>query len=213
MTSNTNPQLEREYEFALIVGGVDELSESVADALFEAGCDDATVSMQYGRLYLDFSRSAASLQDAILSAIEAVRKADIGAVVLRIDDCNLVTQADIAKRIGRSRQMVNQYMHGTRGPGDFPPPECHIVDRKPLWAWCEVSFWLAENDLIKPEVRWDAEVVAAINRMLELERQHARYPNLFKQISGAFRNVNVTFGKPSRRSGRGSGAADRLGSK
>lgn len=182
MSANAGAQCEREYDFALIVGGVPELTEEVEDALYEAGCDDATVSMQYGLLYIEFSRSAASLQDAILSAIKQVQLAGIGAVVYRVDDCNLVTAADIARRIDRSRQLVHQYMTGQRGPGGFPPPECHITDGKPLWAWCAVSFWLAQNDLLRPEESWDAEVIAAINNELEMIRQRRRHPDLLDKV-------------------------------
>ena len=67
---NPTPQTcDRQYHFALIVGGVSELTSAVEDALFQAGCEDATVSMQYSRLYIAFSRSAGSLEDAIISAI------------------------------------------------------------------------------------------------------------------------------------------------
>ena len=77
---------DREYHFDLIVGGVSELTSAVEDALFRAGCDDATVSMQHGRLYIEFSRSAGSLEDAINGAIHDVRKAEIGAEVFRVDE-------------------------------------------------------------------------------------------------------------------------------
>ncbi|MFN6163357.1 MAG: hypothetical protein ACK5AC_13410 [Planctomycetota bacterium] len=141
MNPTTKP-CDGKFEFALIVGGVSELTPAVEDALFQAGCDDATVSMQHGRLYIEFSRSAVSLEDAIISAIRDVRKADIGAEVLRVDECSLVTASEIARRMGRTRQLVHQYMNGTRGPGGFPPPECHLTDHAPLWAWCAVSYWL-----------------------------------------------------------------------
>jgi hypothetical protein len=182
--SNMNP-CEPEHDFALIVDGVGELTQGVQDALFEAGCDDATLSIQYGLLYLEFSRSSRSLQDAIISAINDVRKADIGAEVLRVDECNLVTMAEIARRIGRTRQLVHQYMIGKRGPGGFPPPECHLTDHAPLWAWCAVSYWLVQNNLLRPEEGWNAEVVEAINNYLEWERQRQRHPGLIDQIKNS----------------------------
>jgi hypothetical protein len=40
------------------------------DALFEAGCDDATISVRSGCVFLAFARKAGSLEDAILSALE-----------------------------------------------------------------------------------------------------------------------------------------------
>jgi len=54
------------------------LNDAVENALFEAGCDDATASIRYGLLYLEFSRVSSSFKEAILSAIRDVRKANIG---------------------------------------------------------------------------------------------------------------------------------------
>jgi hypothetical protein len=161
---------DHEYDFALIVAGVPEITDAVADALYNAGCDDATLSIQHGLLYVEFSRLAASIHDAVISAIRDVLRAGIGASVLRVDECNFVTAADIARKIGRSRQLVHQYMTGERGPGSFPPPECHLSARAPLWAWCAVSQWLADNNLIRPEASRNAAVVEAINSTLERQR-------------------------------------------
>jgi hypothetical protein len=182
---STKQACEREYDFALILSGVQELTTEIEDALFEAGCDDATLSIQYGSIYMEFSRNSASLEDAILSAIRDVRKANIGADVLRVDDCNLVTPAEIARRIGRSRQLVHQYMTGTRGPGGFPAPDCNLTEGAPLWAWCAVSYWLSQNDMIRPEEFQNAEVVAAVNNVLESRHQRGRQPELVAQIAKA----------------------------
>ena len=184
MSNKANPKpCDREYDFALIVDGVGELCQTVEDALFEAGCDDATPSLQYGLLYLEFSRSAKSLKDAIVSAIGDVHKANLNAEILRVDECNLVTISEIARRIDRSRQLVHQYANGQRGPGGFPPPECHLTDHKPLWSWCEVSYWLSQNNLLRPEESWDAEVVAAINNHLETARRRKRHPDLIAEVN------------------------------
>lgn len=172
----------QEHDFALIAGGVPELTEKVENALFEAGCDDATISIRYGLLYLEFSRSENSLKDAIISAIHDVQKAGIGATVLRVDECNLVTASDIARRIGRSRQLVHQYISGQRGPGGFPPPQCHLADHAPLWAWCGVSYWLVQNNVIRPEESWNAEVVYAINQVLEASQRPASASKLLNEV-------------------------------
>lgn len=183
-----SPDGETEHDFALVVGGVPELTMEVEDALFEAGCDDATLSIQYGLLYMEFSRKTRSLKDALISAIRDVQKAGVGAVVLRVDECNLVTASDIARRMGRSRQLVHQYMTGERGPGAFPPPECHLADRAPLWAWCAVSCWLVQNNLIRAEESWNAEVVKAINQVLEASRQPKAYCGLVDEITRELRS-------------------------
>ena len=162
---------QQEYDFALIVGGVTELTPRVEDALFNAGCDDATLSIQYGLLFMEFSRSAGSIKEAIISAIGDVQRSGLPVRVLRVDDCNLVTASEIARRIGRSRQLVHQYINGVRGPGGFPPPYCHITENSPLWAWCAVSFWLVQNNLLRKEESWSAVVVEAINEALERDSQ------------------------------------------
>ena len=73
----------REYDFALILSGVHELTTEVEDALFKAGCDDATLSIQYGNIYMEFSRTSTTLLQAILSAIQNVHQSNIGAQVCR----------------------------------------------------------------------------------------------------------------------------------
>ena len=88
----------------------------------------------------------------------------------------------VARRIGRSRQMVHQYMKGLRGPGGFPGPACEITDGSPLWYWCEVAFWLWENNIIKADVLRDAEEVDAINTVLEMAHQRKRKPELTEEI-------------------------------
>ena len=52
------------HEFVLVLSGVSDLDERVANALFEAGCDDATPSLRFGTVYLAFDRQAATLRDA-----------------------------------------------------------------------------------------------------------------------------------------------------
>lgn len=177
--------VEREFDFSLVLDGVFELTTAVENALFEAGCDDSTLSVLYGRIFMEFSRSATSLKAAIFSAIRDVRKAGIGADVLYVDESNLITQAEIARRIRRSRQLVHQYVTGKRGPGGFPPPVCQLQEDTPLWAWCEVTFWLFENDMIKPEELEAAEAVAAINSALDLARQKHRNPKLLDEVTRA----------------------------
>lgn len=172
MTTENDPA--RNHEFVLVLAGVDALDERVANALFEAGCDDATPSLRYGTVYLTFDREAVSLRSAILTAIRDVLRAGIGAKVKYVGDCNLVSQSDIARRIGRTRQQVGQYVTGRRGPGDFPGPVCSLAQGHPLWMWCEVSDWLCRNSVVGERVVEESRVVAGINSVLDLihQRQH-----------------------------------------
>jgi hypothetical protein len=63
------------HEFTLILSGISEATEEGAEALFEAGCNDGTFASRDGRAFVGFTREAASLLDAIRSAIRDVRKA------------------------------------------------------------------------------------------------------------------------------------------
>jgi len=63
------------YEFILILKGSIELTEDIADELFEAGCDDGTPGTREGVFSIDFHREANSLEEAIRSAIGNVKTA------------------------------------------------------------------------------------------------------------------------------------------
>jgi hypothetical protein len=71
------------YEFTLILSGPLELTEEIADELFEAGCDDGTPGTCEGVFSIDFHREASSLEEAIRSAIANVKSA--GYEVKRIE--------------------------------------------------------------------------------------------------------------------------------
>lgn len=74
-----------EYAFTLIIEGIPDLTPEVMDALFEAGCDDATIMMQADRVSMAFDRAGPTLKDAMVSAIRDVQKASIGARVIRVE--------------------------------------------------------------------------------------------------------------------------------
>ena len=71
------------YDFTLVVSGPVELTENVADALYAAGCDDATPGTCEGILAVDFHRGAVSLEEAIRTAIGNVRR--VGLEVARVE--------------------------------------------------------------------------------------------------------------------------------
>lgn len=131
------------YQFTLIVEGPDLQDETNTDALFEAGCDDATVGRVGAVQYLDFDREAESLADAVFEATESIEKAVREARVVHLEPDDLVTMAEIANRTGRSRESVRLLIAGKRGPGGFPPPTTHFKRRQRMWRWQEVAVWFA----------------------------------------------------------------------
>ncbi len=156
--------------FTLIVDGTDLQSEPSIDALFEAGCDDATVGQVDGVQYVDFDREAESLGEAIISAVRDVEKVD-GVQVTRVADAGLVSMTDIATRLGRSRESVRLLVTGARGPGGFPAPVTDPRGRYRLWRWSDVTRWLTTR--LGDDTLPDDHFVTAINASLELRRyQH-----------------------------------------
>ena len=71
------------WEFTLILGNVAEITDSLANALYDAGCDDATVGSSNGVARVSFSREAATLQEAMQSAVRHVRQA--GCEIARVE--------------------------------------------------------------------------------------------------------------------------------
>ena len=63
------------YAFTVVLADQRELTEDLAEALVEAGCDDASSRSCEGVVSIDFDRDADSLEQAIRSAIADVQKA------------------------------------------------------------------------------------------------------------------------------------------
>ena len=151
------------YTFTLVIDG-DAGTDERINALFEAGCDDATFSHGSTISYGDFDRDADNLLDAVLSAVEAVESVE-GLSVRRVDEDDLVTVNDIAERLDRSRQSVNQLIAGDRGDGTFPQPLNRTRGHGRVWSWSEVAEWAGAD--------FDAEtsaVLQAVNGGLALRR-------------------------------------------
>jgi hypothetical protein len=68
------------FRFVLVTEGPDLLDWDTLDALFEAGCGDATI----GRDTLEFARSARTRDEALCSAMRDVESVP-GVSVLRVE--------------------------------------------------------------------------------------------------------------------------------
>ena len=136
------------YNFTLTLSGVTYETEGLEDALFESCCDDALICAYGHAVYLEFDREAESLHEAIMSAVENVESARIGAVVASVDSA-LVGLSDIADNTEMSRQAIAMLKDGTRGNGNFPCPVQRIKGQSPLWDWSEVAAWLEESGRVK----------------------------------------------------------------
>lgn len=171
-----------EYDFTLILSGITDFDEDTVDKLVGAGCDDSTISQRYGRVFLTFCRESDSMVHAIVSAINDIKESGISANVMRVDTCNLVTPAEIARRLGRTRQNIDQYIRAKRGPGGFPAPACNLCEGSPLYYWCEVAYWAKCNNLLSERENKEAQEIATLNTILELEHLKVIAPEITAEL-------------------------------
>lgn len=73
------------HRFSLVLSGISELTSELADRLFEATKGDIEFNMRDGIAFIEFERSAPTLNDAIRSAIDDVENAGLGIRVVRVE--------------------------------------------------------------------------------------------------------------------------------
>ena len=130
------------YNLTLLVAGVDE---EHLDEIYEA--TDGAANVELGDRWtstVGYDIQADTFADAALRAIELIEEVP-GLRVVRVEPDQLVWASEIAERIGRTRQSIDQLVKAQRGPGGFPPPASENV-RNPLWRWAEVEAWFAATN-------------------------------------------------------------------
>ncbi|MCC5926326.1 MAG: hypothetical protein JJU41_07160 [Bacteroidetes bacterium] len=158
----------KNYNFTLVLDSGIEINDATENMLFEAGCDDALLLRRNGIIYLDFDREGATLSEAVRSAIKQVECDSTTVQVKRVEPSDLVTSAEIARRLNRSRQSVQQLISGSRGNGTFPVPLAGVTTKTMIWSWVHVCKWLLDNSKITDaSVYDDAVAMKQINDILE----------------------------------------------
>ena len=76
--------MSQKHDFAIILAHPEE-SEEDADRLYEAGCDDGSISTCGEVTRIDFHRDADSLEAAIRSAVADVKRAGFQVARIEID--------------------------------------------------------------------------------------------------------------------------------
>jgi hypothetical protein len=116
-------------------------TEAELNKFVDNGVEDATFGSERGVPVVEFDREAATLAEAVASAVRDLEDADM--VAIRAVDGDLLTLADIADRVGQSRESIRRYATGDRGPGGFPPPVNPARDGTVFYRWSEVAPWLS----------------------------------------------------------------------
>jgi hypothetical protein len=164
--------LMNDYTFTLrfipVLGqGLEDLSVHVYERIDDAslmGPDDD------GSFPLEFDRRASSLPRALASALEELLHALPSATILRVEEDDLATMADIAKRSGRTPESIRLLVGGKRGPGGFPPAAGRLDARTKIWRWADVARWFETAlDEALPDTS-DSAFLQAFNDALEIRR-------------------------------------------
>jgi len=141
---------------------------NLVERLGKAGCDDAVVGIgQPGRIALDFMREADSAEQAIISALEDVKRAIPDAEL--IEACpDFAGLTDIAELVGVSRQNMRKLM--LTHAGTFPAP---VHDGSTaLWHLAPVLEWLAARAgyIIEQRLLETARIAMQVNVTKESHR-------------------------------------------
>lgn len=160
-----------EYEFTLIFAlpeGI-EVDEQLMHALYEASCDDATVaSGRKGRVVFDFNKEATSAEEAIISAIQAIKGAIPGAKLLEASP-DLVSLSEIAQILDRSRQSARNLVVES----GLPIHPVH-TGTPSVWHLADVLHHLSTQHLLERyNVRDSIIEVASFSKMLNITRASA----------------------------------------
>lgn len=128
-----------DYEFLLVVSDIGFDNEDIIAALVSDL--DAQISENHGVYRLAVANEGSSAVDALKDLLPRLASIAPSMRVLRLDP-DLVGISDIAERVGRTRQNVQQWVDGTRSSSQpFPPPE-GVAGRSLVWRWADVNSWL-----------------------------------------------------------------------
>ena len=158
------------FEFTILVSSLGDQHAACADRLYGV-CGDAMLGRQGGHDFVDFVRESADFEEALTSAITDLRQVGMKPVRIRLDE--YVNASDIAARLGRSRQSVNQLIRGQRGPGGFPAAAHCSSGNIASYAWTDVVDWLDEHGYdspVAPAERAMFNTASSLNALLQLQR-------------------------------------------
>lgn len=132
-----------QFDFTLkfALGRHDADPDAFVEPLMREGCDDALIGVgKPGRIALNFTREADSAEEAVISALSAVKRAIPDSRFIEATP-DLVGVTDMANLLGFSRQNMRKIL-AKYGP-DFPPP-VHDGNR-PIWHLETVLTWFTRK--------------------------------------------------------------------
>jgi predicted DNA-binding transcriptional regulator AlpA len=146
----------------------------LVERLGEAGCDDALVGIgQPGRIALKFTREAESAKNAIVSALEDVKKAIPSAKLIEAGP-DFVGLTDVADMLGMSRQNMRKLMllHAASFPAPVHEGSAAIWHLEPVLQWLRSKggYDISQEQIDVAHIAMQINLIKAADR-LELPMQ------------------------------------------
>lgn len=163
----------KEFDFELIFkleNGKQDPNEYI-DALFENGCDDATLSTgQLGMISLSFIRESPNASEALESALNDVKKAIPNAKLVEASP-DIVSISDISSILGHSRQYTRKLFNSDTS--SLPTP-IHIGNPS-IWHLSEVLNWLKTIGKQEDKINENLFELSYITRQINIKRHLEAY--------------------------------------
>ena len=165
------------YQFQLVfLLHPNEDAEQYLDALFEAGCDDALMSIgKAGYLAADFTRESITAYEAIKTAIKAVTDAISHAKLIKAGPY-IANLSEMANLFGCTKQNLSKYARSESPKKESFP--CPIISGKvDYWYVLDIASWFYKQDKMNIQ-KQDIEVLKAIHDLnIAIEEIRNQYDN------------------------------------
>lgn len=169
------------HDFAFVLDA-DAHDADVEDKLFDPCFSDTTLILQHGALVLSFDRDGPSFKEAVLSAYKDIRSTGIR--ILSFDPDYLVTSAEIARRVQKSRSVISKY-EKLASENDFPSPVRDVMSSRPFYDWVQVSKWFCLRGELDVEEYHHALVSRTVNFGTQAEAMMEQPVDMAKLLNRA----------------------------
>lgn len=179
------------HQFTLYFNGPTEITDEMEDALYEAGCSDGILGRQNETLFVDFTRRAPSLLDAVLTATKQIETAIPGSRVSGMKPSPFLTQSELATLMSVSREYVRLLSSGHRGAGGFPAPVMSS-EKRLYWDASNVLEWYSRvsNNTDAVELR-KAKDLVTLFLALEIRNNQDEYKQALKILRELDSSVHI----------------------
>ncbi|HEU5280501.1 MAG TPA: hypothetical protein VFU82_00765 [Gammaproteobacteria bacterium] len=72
----------KQFKFTILLKNANEKTPNLEDRLYEASCGDALIHFRSGAVYLEFSREAVTLDEAVASAVKNIQQSKFVPVIV-----------------------------------------------------------------------------------------------------------------------------------